>query len=184
VLDVQYFFYLSGSGSKMTSWIFSHIDIFISSLITGIISFVAGIIYKNEPLTDPFILEVFISNLQHSDAPVGFKVKNTTKIRLKTDITISPIVHNVRYSPSKYEKVLNPGEEYIVSRIEGDYKYIRFINEKHHMNTGSYQNNQQPLKFELRAHFRNNRFQVMKIHNSTTILSAYEPKTKEFLQIE
>ena len=135
--------------------------------------------------TDPFILEVFISNQQHPDAPVGFKVKNTTKFSLKTDITITPIVNDVKYfdSAKEYNIVLNPGEK-VECGIEGDYQYIRYINAKHALNADSYENNLQPLKFELRACFRNNKIKVLKISRCTTIFSAYHPQNKSFSRIE
>ena len=70
----------------------------ISILISFFFGVLGTILYFGNPFTDPFILEVFISNLQHSHGPIGFKVKNTTQYSLKTDISITPIVHDVRYS--------------------------------------------------------------------------------------
>ena len=153
------------------------------------ISFFAGVLatifYFGNPFTDPFILEIFVSNKQHSDAPIGFKVKNTTQHSLKTDISITPIILNKNYSDSaiNYYKVLNPDEEYVVDKIEGDYKYIRFVNDKHGLNAESYKNNRQPLKFELQACFRNSKFKVLKIHTCISIICAYNPSNKSFLRI-
>lgn len=154
----------------------------------GVFTTILGIILKNinigNLLTDPYILEVYIFNPSHSGAPIGFGVKNNTQYRLKTDITITPIINKCRYFTEKYYEVINPDGEYAVVSKKLEYKYISHINEKYKLNAESYQGNKQPLKFELIAHFRNNRFQVMKIHNSTKILTAYEPSTKEFRQIE
>ena len=151
------------------SWLFAVIEKLLSPFAFG------------ELITDPFILEIFISNKKHIDAPIGFKVNNTTKHSLKTDIAITPVVHNELFSTIKYYEVLNPGGEYVVERIEGDYKYIRHINAEYGLN---YKNNRQPLKFKLRARFRNSRLKVLKTRNYTEIVCAYKPENKSFSRIK
>ena len=158
--------------------------LFLITLISFIVGIIAMIYTISNPFTDPFILEVFISNPNHANALIGFKLTNNTQHSLKTDIIITPIVHDKKYGTIPYDKVLNPGEEYVEPEIKGEYGKIRDIDHKHNLNADSYKNNKQLLKFELQARFKNSRFKVLKIHDSTKITTAYDNITRTFRRVE
>ena len=138
--------------------------------------------YMNEPLSDPFILKIFLSNKPKPD-DIAFSIINTTKHSLKTKIQITPIIFNSRYSIQEQEIVLNPNEVY-QKNITSDYGNVRNINSMHDLTSNDYKNERQPVKFHLKARYHNSRIKVLKFKNCIQNISVYEPSDKSFRRVK
>lgn len=154
------------------------------SIIAGVFSTVIYFTYFTKYLADPFTLDIFISNYPRQD-DISFRITNNTDHSLATEVEVTLIVFEGIYSTQKFSSiVLNPRETLEKPLEEGDYNNIRNINTMYELSGGSYDNKRQPVKFRIRATFKNSRFKIMKFTNYIENLRAYKPRGKVFERVE